>query len=142
MYQLIVCLNKLSAKLGRIPTTKDMWKAEGCPSPATFSNHFGSWKKAIKNIVPEPTKKGILNDELLAYIIKAEEEFNLDLSRCVVIGDRWSDMLAADRAGLRKILVKTGAGIKALNKDRYKWQDVNPDYIAENILEAVKWLLN
>lgn len=64
----------------------------------------------------------------------------LNLKHCVVIGDRWSDMLAAAKVGAIKILVLTGAGKEAMDKYRDKWSTYEADYIAENILEAVKWL--
>lgn len=70
----------------------------------------------------------------------AKVENGLDLTRCVVVGDRWSDMLAAARVGAIKILVRTGAWEEALGKYRHKWADHEADYIAEDILDAVKWL--
>jgi histidinol-phosphate phosphatase family protein len=74
-------------------------------------------------------------------LIKAAREFDLDLSRCIVIGDRWSDMLAAKKAGTKKILVMTGAGIESLEKYRNKCLEAELDYIADDILEGVKWIL-
>ncbi|WP_411681977.1 HAD-IIIA family hydrolase [Clostridium thailandense] len=65
---------------------------------------------------------------------------NLNLQNCVVIGDRWSDMLAAAKVGAVKILVLTGAGKDAIGKYRDKWLEYEPNYIAQNILEAVRWL--
>ena len=49
--------------------------------------------------------------------------------------------IAADKVGAIKILVKTGFGEGSLDEFRYIWEDVNPDYIAKNILDAVQWLL-
>ena len=39
------------------------------------------------------------------------------------------------------ILVKTGAGKETLETYRHKWKNVEPVYIAENILDAIHWLL-
>lgn len=75
-------------------------------------------------------------------LVKASIEHKIDLKRCAVIGDRWSDMLAGHNAGTKKILVVTGAGNEALGKYRNKWADVQPDYVAENVLDAVLWLLS
>ncbi|QTM98975.1 HAD-IIIA family hydrolase [Sediminibacillus dalangtanensis] len=58
----------------------------------------------------------------------------LDLEKCVVIGDRWSDMAAADKVNATKILVKTGAG-KTTLIDSSKI-----DYAANNLKDAVEWL--
>jgi histidinol phosphatase-like enzyme len=43
-------------------------------------------------------------------LYQAAQDHQLDLSKCVVIGDRWLDMVAAHEAGCYKILVLTGAG--------------------------------
>lgn len=77
----------------------------------------------------------------IELLLKAEEEYALDLSRCIVIGDRWSDMMAAERVNMGKILVLTGAGNEALEEDRDRWSQIEPDYVADNILEAVEWIL-
>ncbi len=77
-----------------------------------------------------------------ALLIKASNEYDIDLARCAVIGDRWSDMVAGDNVGTKKILVMTGAGSEALGKYRDKWANIEPDYIAENVLDAVLWLLS
>ncbi|GIN59109.1 D,D-heptose 1,7-bisphosphate phosphatase [Lederbergia ruris] len=76
---------------------------------------------------------------------KAADEHQLDLEKCVVIGDRWTDLMAAHEVGCLKVLVKTGAGYDAY--DRYcrkqyfgKWAEVTPDYIAQDVLDAVNWL--
>lgn len=79
-------------------------------------------------------------------LIKAAKDNNLELKNCVVIGDRWTDMLAAEQAGCTKILVKTGSGEKDLSKYQNnqffgKWLEAAPDYAAENLLDAVNWLL-
>lgn len=50
-------------------------------------------------------------------------------------------MVAASKAGAIKVLVKTGAGQEALHKYRHKWQDMNADYIARDLEDAISWLL-
>jgi histidinol-phosphate phosphatase family protein len=75
-------------------------------------------------------------------LIRAAEEHQLDLTKCVVIGDVGStDMLAAHCVGAIKILVKTGWGEGSLGQFREMWAETEPDYIAEDILEAVDWIL-
>ncbi|QFG00061.1 HAD-IIIA family hydrolase [Psychrobacillus glaciei] len=75
-------------------------------------------------------------------LLEAAWKYNLDLKQCVVIGDVGStDMLAAHAVGALKILVLTGWGKNSLEQYRHSWKDVDPDYIAENLLEAVRWLL-
>ncbi|MDF2699843.1 MAG: hypothetical protein K0Q49_1399 [Haloplasmataceae bacterium] len=75
-------------------------------------------------------------------LIKAAEENNLNLKNCAVIGDVGSDMIAADKVGSIKIIVKTGWGEGSLGLYRDQWQDVTPDYIANNLLDAVNWILS
>jgi phosphoglycolate phosphatase-like HAD superfamily hydrolase len=45
------------------------------------------------------------------------------------------DVEAAKRAGAKGILVRTGYG------QEHRAFDVEPDYIAGNILDAVRWIL-
>jgi len=74
-------------------------------------------------------------------LLRAKEEYALDLTKCIVIGDRWSDMMAAEGVNMGKILVLTGAGNETLGKYRSKWLEIEPDYVANNLLEAVEWIL-
>ncbi|MGP4041665.1 HAD-IIIA family hydrolase [Gracilibacillus sp. D59] len=79
-------------------------------------------------------------------LIKAAKENDLHLTESIVIGDRWTDMLAAHQAGCYKILVKTGAGTEANRHYQNKhyfgtWAEVRPDYVAEDLFEAVCWML-
>ncbi|MFC0302157.1 HAD-IIIA family hydrolase [Virgibacillus soli] len=74
-------------------------------------------------------------------LLKAAEEHSLDLTKTVVIGDVGSDMLAAEVVGAKKILVLTGWGKSSLTAYRYTWQNVEPDFIAENLLEAIRWIV-
>ncbi|OZB92202.1 HAD-IIIA family hydrolase [Paenibacillus sp. XY044] len=81
-----------------------------------------------------------------AMLIQAAVDHDLELKNCAVIGDRWTDMIAAQRAGCIKVLVKTGSGEKDLARYRSnqffgEWLEAAPDYVAENVLEAVNWLL-
>lgn len=74
---------------------------------------------------------------------KAAEKHHLDLSKTVFIGDVGStDMLAAHSVGALKVLVLTGWGLNSLDQYRDKWEEIEPDHIAENLLEAVKWIIS
>lgn len=76
----------------------------------------------------------------IGMLTKGAVKYKLNLENCVVIGDRWSDMLAASRANCIKILVKTGAGQSALNEHYDKIRDIDIEYVAENIKVAIDWL--
>lgn len=71
---------------------------------------------------------------------QAALEMNLDLSRSYLVGDRWSDIKCAHYAGCTSVLVLTGYG-----RGDYQYiapaQEVQPTHVAENLLEAVEWIL-
>lgn len=75
-------------------------------------------------------------------LLQAAKDYDLRLSSCIVIGDVGTDMIAANSVGAIKILVKTGWGNESLDQYRYLWKEVEPDYIAEDILDAINWLIN
>lgn len=82
----------------------------------------------------------------IGMLLQATQDYSLDLHRCVVIGDRWTDMVAANNSLCLKVLVKTGAGKKELAKydkgNFYgEWIEAYPDYIADDIYDAVRWIL-
>jgi D-glycero-D-manno-heptose 1,7-bisphosphate phosphatase len=74
---------------------------------------------------------------------QAAVDLNLDLARSYVIGDRLRDVETAHRAGAKGVLVMTGYGqdlIQEAGPDRAN--ELNqPDYVAQDILEAVHWIL-
>lgn len=74
-------------------------------------------------------------------IEQAQKKHALDLSRCYMIGDRWSDMAAGGKMGLRLIPVLTGYGQETIADDRWKWQEYRPAFIAKDLLEAVRWIV-
>ncbi len=75
-------------------------------------------------------------------LLKAAKKNQLNLSHCIVIGDRWSDLLAGHHAGCKKVLVLTGAGNEALSKYRYKWSDIEADFIAKDFEDAVNYVIS
>ncbi|MHB8789106.1 MAG: D-glycero-alpha-D-manno-heptose-1,7-bisphosphate 7-phosphatase [Desulfobulbaceae bacterium] len=71
---------------------------------------------------------------------QAAADLNLDLARSYLVGDRWSDITCAARAGCTPVLVLTGYG-----RGDYQYigpgQDLQPAYVAETLLDAVRWIL-
>lgn len=76
-------------------------------------------------------------------LLEASQKYNLDLTKTVFIGDVGAtDMLAAHSVGAMKVLVLTGWGHSSLNEYREKWAEIEPDFIADNLLDAVKWVIS
>ncbi len=72
---------------------------------------------------------------------RAAADFNLDLTESVVIGDRFRDFAMAQAVGGSSVLVLTGYGKEEFEQDRNNWPQ-QPDFVAENLLEAVRWVIN
>ncbi len=72
---------------------------------------------------------------------KAAQELNIDLSRSYVIGDKYTEIVLGNNAGARSVLVLTGYGRGEYELFKNTW-DHQPDFIAEDLLEAVQWIIN
>ena len=66
---------------------------------------------------------------------KAVADLHIDLSQSWLIGDTTTDVQTAKNAGLKSILLKTGFGGKDAK------HAVAPDFVADNLWEAVKLIL-
>jgi D,D-heptose 1,7-bisphosphate phosphatase len=73
-------------------------------------------------------------------IIDAASDFNIDLSRSYFIGDSEVDILAGINAGVRTVLVNTGYGAKSFSI--LKNENNLPSFVAENLTEACKFIIN
>lgn len=67
----------------------------------------------------------------------AAREFGLELARCWMAGDRYSDVELARNAGVRSAFVLTGYGRGELEYQSHAWKH-RPDLVAENLLEAAR----
>ena len=76
-------------------------------------------------------------------LYQAADELDIDLTRSYMIGDNYPDIEAAHRAGAKGVLVLTGYGRHSSGgKDHEtETQDNRPDYIAADILGAVRWIM-
>lgn len=75
--------------------------------------------------------------------LQAARDMAIDLSRSYMIGDRYRDMEAAHRAGVKGVLVKTGYGAEVpenVGPDQ-ETPEGKPEFIADDILHAVRWIL-
>ncbi len=76
-------------------------------------------------------------------LLAAARDLNIDLKLSYMVGDRFLDIEAAKKAGVKGILVKTGYGKDLLQDDGpdKATPDNKPDFIAADILDAVRWIL-
>ena len=73
----------------------------------------------------------------------AKKDFSISIEDSFVIGDSGvNDIMLAKSIGARAILVLTGEGKSSINESRHLWQNVEADYIVENVLDAVDYLLS
>ena len=71
---------------------------------------------------------------------QAQREHNIDLSRSYVIGDKTLDIEMARSVGASGVLVLTGFGRDSVR--RLEGKPLQPDFVSENILEAVRMILD
>ena len=69
-------------------------------------------------------------------IKQATEQFKIDLNSSFMIGDKATDIELGKKSGIRTVLVQTGYGKKELKHAK------GPDKVAENLWEAVKWVIS
>lgn len=67
----------------------------------------------------------------------AADDISIDISRSYVVGDKISDVQMAHTAGAKGIMVLTGYGKGELELHG----SVKPDYIGNDLLKAVEWIL-
>jgi D-glycero-D-manno-heptose 1,7-bisphosphate phosphatase len=72
-------------------------------------------------------------------VLEAARDLNIDLSRSVVIGDRWRDIAVARHVGARALLVRTGYGA---TEEFHPPPGVAADAVCNNLIDAVVWLLD
>jgi|Deesub1362B_J571_1020462.scaffolds.fasta_scaffold01324_7 D-glycero-D-manno-heptose 1,7-bisphosphate phosphatase len=71
---------------------------------------------------------------------RAAKEFNIDLKKSYMVGDKVDDILFGLNIGAKAILVLTGFGKST--HFHLKELKIKPSYIANNLLDAVNWILN
>lgn len=72
----------------------------------------------------------------IGMLLKAANDYNIDLSESIIIGDSTLDIKTAENAGMKSILVKTGqSGLDG----KYH---VTPDEVVEDLFDAVNLVLN
>lgn len=67
-------------------------------------------------------------------IQKACEDFLIDMKKSYMVGDRASDILSGQNAGIKTVLLESGYGTRRLE------QNVKPDYIMNDLRDVIKIL--
>lgn len=68
-------------------------------------------------------------------VLKAKQEFNINLNKSFVIGDKASDINLGKGLRIKNIMVKTGYGNQEINK-------VIPDFTADDLAQAAEIILD
>ncbi|MDO8835853.1 MAG: HAD family hydrolase [Vicinamibacterales bacterium] len=71
--------------------------------------------------------------------LRAAQDLDIDLTRSVVIGDRWRDLAVAQAVGARGIMVRTGYGATESLKPP---AGMHADAVCDNLVAAAIWLLD
>ena len=71
---------------------------------------------------------------------QAVRDFHIDTTKSYMIGDKAEDILFGINIQATSILLMTGFGQKSLS--RLKEAGIEPAYIAENLAEAVDWIMD
>ena len=74
-----------------------------------------------------------------ALFDRAAAELGLVLENSVMVGDKYSDVIAGKRLGMRAILVLTGEGHNQLGRYRES-APFQPDLICEDLPAAARWI--
>jgi D-glycero-D-manno-heptose 1,7-bisphosphate phosphatase len=69
---------------------------------------------------------------------QAAAEFNIDLKKSFVIGDRIGDIQTAYAIGAKSVLVLTGYGKK--DYEQVKSQNIYVDYVANDLFDAIQYI--
>ncbi len=75
-----------------------------------------------------------------AFLFDARDEFNIDLSKSYIVGDKLADLECGWNAGVKKaILVRTGYGKKTEQDNQDKLKSA---IVVDDIFEAAEWILS
>lgn len=70
----------------------------------------------------------------IGLIEMACNDFNIDMDKSIMVGDRESDIELGKNAGIRTVLLESGYGSKRLEKR------IEPDYIFQDLRDIIKIL--
>lgn len=74
-------------------------------------------------------------------LLRARDEMGIDLGASYVVGDSIKDVEAGRAVGATTVMVRTGYGRGEIEHRSATWR-VHPDHVADDLLEAVRWILD
>jgi len=75
-------------------------------------------------------------------LLQAAHDYNIDLHKSYMIGDRITDIIAGARAGCKTILVETGAHLeKPIETTEPIDPRIRPDFVCQDLSQAVEVIL-
>ena len=92
----------------------------------------------LKTCTDHPKKSTARRKPGVGMFLEASNDFNIELSNCLMIGDTLSDILPAVTLGMDSMLVLSGRGktfIKSFD------EGFKPNYIANNLLDGARKLV-
>ena len=89
----------------------------------------------IEGVLPEYKKVHPWRKPQPGMLLQAAEDYHIDLSQSIMIGDNVADIEAGKNAGCKTILLLTGHGPEA--KETLLQKNVIPDLITENLITAL-----
>ncbi len=143
-YKVILVTNQSGVARGYFPESlvleahkrlTDMLEREGavldgiyyCPHHPTAGN-------TVYTVVCDCRKPGT------GLVDRAVKDFDVDINRSFLVGDKWSDVELAQRAGVHSILVMSGFSPDDPGNKRPEHVE-DPDFTARTIAEAVDWIM-
>lgn len=72
---------------------------------------------------------------------RARDEMGIDLRTSYMVGDSIKDVEAGHAVGATTVLLRTGYGRGEIEHRSHAWT-VRPDHVADDLLEAVRWILD
>ena len=74
----------------------------------------------------------------VGMFLQASREHNIELTKCIMIGDSYIDIVPANELGMSSLFVLSGNGKKDLHKFN---QSFKPDYIADDLFLGAEYLI-
>ena len=110
-------------------------------------NHFIHWKFAENELnllkiyycTDHPENATEFRKPGTGMFLQASREYDINLSKCIMIGDSHKDIMPTKELGMDSMLVLSGIGKVEQNKfDEHS----RPDYVAKNLFFGAKELVN